>query len=255
MGSVIRSAYAWLLLSLIVLPLFPVSWLLEKLWHDPDGARMRLLVARWASLYTRLTPLYRYRVEGRDRIPAVGPYVLVANHESGLDVLSIFALRLDARFLADAWLFRLPLAGSLMRRCRHIPVDPERRESGRRALAEVDRVLADGAPVVIFPEGRLTPDGLGELRPGAFVAARRAGVPIVPVLLEGSGDAWRPGTLIVRGQHAIRIAVLPPIEAAEVKARDVEALSERVRAALVAARTRAGAVSPGPSARGQGDRV
>jgi len=243
--SFLRSVYAWALLTIVMLPLFPAAWLYARATarRDPDRTRLRVFVATWVSAYARLTPLYSFAVEGRERLPATGPYVLVANHESGLDSLSILYLRTPARFLAEAWIFRVPLAGPLLRACGHIRVKPGDRESGRRALEEVGEVLSKGSPVAIFPEGVLSPEGMTRFRPGAFVAARRAGVPIVPVLLEGTGQAWRPGTLVVRGRHDIRIAVLPPIDAAEVASTDPETLAERTRTAIASAR-RAPAVAP-----------
>lgn len=237
LGSFIRSGYAWVLLSLIVLPLFPAAWLFAAITgrRDPRRDRLRVFVSRWVSLYARLTPLYSFRVEGGEQLPESGPYVLVANHESGLDVLSMLRLGTRARFLAEHWIFEVPLAGPLMRKCRHIPVQVGDRESGRAALEEAGRALVAGSPVVIFPEGKLSPDGMAEFRPGAFVLAKRIGVPIVPVLLEG-GRAWRPGTLVVRGRHEVRIVVLPAIGMDTVAAEDAAALSARTRAAILEAR-------------------
>ncbi len=237
MGSKLRSAYAWVLLLVIILPLFPVAWLVWLLTGrlDPRRDGLRVLTARWASLYGRTSPLYRFRIEGRERLPD-GPHVLVANHESGLDILCLLLLRTRARFLAETWMFRIPLSGALFRRCRHIPLEPGDRESGRRALAGAAEALAEGTPVAIFPEGKMTPGGPAEFRPGAFVVAQRAGVPLVPVLLEGTGQAWRPGTMVVHGRHEIRITVLEPFSADDVKSAEPEALSARVRAALLAAR-------------------
>lgn len=236
-ASRIRSAYAWALLSLIMLPLFPVASLRRVLTarSDPHRDRLRVFVARWVSLYARFTPLYHFRLEGREHLPT-GPHVLVANHESGLDVLCLLQLHSPARFLAEHWLFAIPLAGRLFEDCRHMPVEIGNRESGRRALAEAEEALVEGTPVAIFPEGTLSPAGLAEFKPGAFVLARRAGVPLVPVLIEGAARAWQPGALTVEGRHAIRIAVLPPLAADEVQGSEPEALAARVRERLLAAR-------------------
>ena len=138
--SVLRSVYAWALLSVIALPLFPVVFVLRPLLlhFDPSGNRLRILIARWVSLYARLTPLYRFTVEGISNLPTSGPYILVANHESGLDVLSLLLLGVPVRFLAETWMFKIPLAGWLFRVCRHIPVKPGDRDSGRRALAAAE---------------------------------------------------------------------------------------------------------------------
>lgn len=239
MLSVIRSTFAWALLVGILLPLIPVLWIAPPLTRriDPRRDRLRKFTATWISTYAILTPLYRFRVEGRSRLPNGGPYVLVANHESGLDPLSLLLLRTPARFLVSASLFRVPLARWYFRLCRHIPVKLGDPESGRSALAQAGEALAEGTPVAVFPEGELLPDGMGPFRPGAFVAAQRAGVPIVPVLLEGAGGAWRPGSFAVSGRHEIRIAVLDPIPPADFRASSVNDLSDLVRARLEAART------------------
>ncbi len=213
--SALRTAYAWILLSVIVLPLFPVLFVCTPilLRLDPSGDRLRRFTARWVSVYGRLTPLYRFTIAGLQHLPNTGPYVLVANHESGLDVLALLLLAAPVRFLAETWMFKVPLAGWLFRTCRHIPVKPGDRESGRRALDAAEESIATGTPVAIFPEGRLSPDELGVFKAGAFVLAARARVPIIPVLIEGTGRAWRPGTVVVHGAHEIRISVLDPIRA------------------------------------------
>ncbi len=236
MGSVLRSLYAWLLLSALMLPLFAVATVYRRLTarSDPRRDRLRVFAAAWISLYGRFTPLYDFRIEGRERLPRGAPYVLVANHESGLDALILLMLRTPARFLAEDWMFRIPLARGLFEACRHIPLRVGDRESGRRALATAAEALGAGTPVAMFPEGQLNPAGLGEFRPGAFVLARRAGVPIVPVCIEGAGRAWQPGRFVVQGRHAIRITVLEPVPAQEVARTEPDALRARVRDRLAA---------------------
>jgi len=234
MGSVLRSLYAWLLLSALMLPLFPVATVYRRLSarSDPRRDRLRVFAAAWISLYGRLTPLYDFRIDGRERLPRDGPYVLVANHESGLDALILLMLKTPARFLAEDWMFRIPLASGLFEACQHIPLRVGDRESGRRALATAGEALFAGTPVAMFPEGQLNPAGLGEFRPGAFVLAHRAGVPIVPVRIEGAARAWQPGSFVVRGRHAIRIAVLEPVPARDVADTEPDALRARVRDGL-----------------------
>ena len=71
---------------------------------------------------------------------------------------------------------------------------------------------------------------------GAFVSALRAGVPVVPVLLEGAGGVWKPGSFAVRGRHEIRVAVLDPIPTTDLGDSSAEDLSELVRRRLLEAR-------------------
>ncbi len=223
-----------------MLPLFPVA-LVVRLVSQPFDRRgdwYRTFVATWVSMYGRLTPLYGFRIEGRERIPARGGYVLVANHESGLDTLAVMMLRTPARILGNLRHLRIPIAGLLFRSLAVIPVKPGDRQSGRAAIEEIEASLRAGTPVVVFPEGDLFPDTMGDFRSGAFVAAKRAGVPLIPLLLEGMGRAWRPGTMVVHGRHELRIAVLDPIDRRTVEASTVSQLADLARDRIVAARAR-----------------
>jgi 1-acyl-sn-glycerol-3-phosphate acyltransferase len=242
MWAKLRSAYAWVLLSVIMLPLFPVAALFRRATAriDPRRDRLRRLVASWVSVYGRLTPLYRYDVRGVERLSTDRPYVMVANHESGLDALSLLMLRTPVRFIAEDYLFALPLAGWLFRMSGQIPVKIGDRESGAQALERAERALADGTPVAFFPEGHLSLDGMAEFKPGAFVLARRARVPIYPVLLEGAGVAWRPGTLVVKGRHRIGVTVLDPIDVDEIQRVEPNELAVRTRKHLQALKGESG---------------
>jgi 1-acyl-sn-glycerol-3-phosphate acyltransferase len=234
MFSKLRSAYAWALFAAIMAPLLPVSWLYRRLHpHDPRGDRLRVLIARWSSLYARATPLYRFSIEGRDHLPGSGPFVLVANHESTLDNLCIQMLSTPVRFLAEHWIFDIPLSGPLCKRAEHIPVEVGNRESGHQALVTAEDALRAGSPVAIYPEGGLSPDEMKSFKPGAFVLAQRANVPIVPVRIVGAGRAWRPGTVVVEGTNEIRIVILPPVAPQEIAEQEPTEVAEAVRQRLL----------------------
>jgi 1-acyl-sn-glycerol-3-phosphate acyltransferase len=237
----LRSAYAWALLSVIMLPLFPALKLMRFLTResDPKGDRLRVFMARWVSVYGWATPLYRFEIVGSEKLPRGAPYVMIANHESGLDILAMLMLSTPARFIAEDYLFEATFASWLLRSTGQIPVRIGDRESGHQALAIAQASLAEGTPIVIFPEGHLSPDVLAPFRPGAFVLAQRAHVPLVPVLLEGAGRAWRPGTMVVTGSHVIRIRILDSIPVNEVTASQPEELAERTHKRFVAIQARA----------------
>ena len=243
MGSFIRTAYAWLLLSVIMLPLFPVAWLVHRATRRSDPLRggFRRFLSSWVSSYALLTPLYRFDISGREKLPRSGAYVLVANHESGLDTLALLLLHTPARFLADAGLFEIPLGGWLFRAGRHIPVrrgDRSREQSGQRVVESMLAAIDEGSPIAVFPEGDLSPDGMAEFKLGAFVVAKRSGTPIYPVRINGTGRAWRPGTVVVTGRHEIGIHVLDPITSEQVAASSADELALLARKAIEAAASR-----------------
>lgn len=164
-----------------------------------------LPVSRRANLPYRLVrmvgiPLlrlcFRFDVEGRENIPRSGSYVVIANHLNWLDeftLLYVFPVEPRLHFLADPtilvtrkfqwWLVRT--TGG------YVPVVRERR--GDKVLFHhVDRALAAGGAVAIFPEGDYGPKE-GELLPfhkGFAHFAIKAGVPVIPVALSGTKDLW-----------------------------------------------------------------
>lgn len=151
-------------------------------------------------------------MEGRENIPRSGNYVVIANHLNWLDefaLLLLFPIEPRLHFLADPtllvtrrfqwWLIRT--TGG------YVPVARDRRAD--RALFEhVDRCLAVGGAVAIFPEGNYGPRE-GELMPfkkGFAHFAIKSGVPVVPVALSGTKDLWL--------RKRIRVAIGSPLQAA-----------------------------------------
>lgn len=128
-------------------------------------------------------------VEGRERIAAGGRYVIMANHESGLDIpalLSALPPSIELRFLAKRSLFRVPFLGWSMRAMGFIPVDREDRSTAAVTLAQTLAQVRQGGSPLVFPEETFTADGC--LRPfsrGGFLVALKSGLPILPVGLEG----------------------------------------------------------------------
>ena len=147
-----------------------------------------------------------FRVEGAASAPA-GPVVYAANHQAMLDIPAL-ALGVPAPFVfvARSELRRLPLVGSILAVSRCVFLD-RRAPGGTGAALEAARErLEAGESVLFFPEGtRSYGRRLGRFYPGAFRLALEAGVPVVPVAIDGayrlldeSGKAARPGRVTVR---------------------------------------------------------
>lgn len=145
----------------------------------------RIVAGAWVLFhdYMRVLRLVRFDPRrARFDLPA-GPFVMVANHPTLVDVTALVAAIPDLVIVAKPILFRSPLIGRLLRYCDHI-------RSGEGAFpgaAVVDQALAHlraGTSVLIFPEGTRSPRrSVGTIRPGAFEIAARAGVPVVAALI------------------------------------------------------------------------
>ncbi|MFT3770872.1 MAG: lysophospholipid acyltransferase family protein [Minicystis sp.] len=134
---------------------------------------------------------------GLDNVPP-GPFVYCTNHQSLLDILVLGSvLPGDYKWAAKRELMKIPFLGWHLQLAGHVPVD---RGAGSRAAAQViDRfvkVLGEGKPLLVFPEGTRSEDGLLRgFKNGGFYAAVRAGVPVVPVALEGTHKLMKKGAI------------------------------------------------------------
>jgi 1-acyl-sn-glycerol-3-phosphate acyltransferase len=205
-------------------------------WIPPKGDWTRKAARLWGRIIC-WAALVRLRVEGAERVPVPEPVVFMSNHESWLDIPVLLpTIPGQVRFLAKKSLFSIPFLGWAMTAMGFIPVDRENRRSAVASFdAAADRIRA-GRSVLIFPEETRTGDGtLLPFQRGGFLIAIKAGIPIVPVGLDGprrclakKSYLLRPGTTTVRFGHPI------PTEGLGVTAKGT--LMEQVRVAIEALR-------------------
>ena len=155
-------------------------------------ALVRGLIAGFARVYWRL------RVDGAERLPATGAFILAPVHRSNVDtpIMSTLTHRY-MRYLGKEQMWKYGWSGWLWDTLGAFPV---RRESvDREAMRQSLQALLDGEPLVVFPEGTRR-DGpvIGELYDGAAHLALRAGVPIIPVGIGGSVRAMPKGARMLR---------------------------------------------------------
>jgi 1-acyl-sn-glycerol-3-phosphate acyltransferase len=163
-----------------------------------------------ALLRGYLTGYHRVVVEGREHLPLTGGALLVANHQSFLDIpmVAVGAPR-HVAFVARRSLARSRFLDWLMRHSECVLIDPG--SADRAALAAMIEHLQRGRCVAVFPEGTRTRDGaIGTFRGGAALAARRAGVPIVPAAILGAYEAW-PRHHRLPAPRRVRIRFTPPL--------------------------------------------
>lgn len=175
----------------------------------------------------------RYTVEGRNRIDPAGTYVYVANHQSTLDPPMIW-LSLGTPLHRIGYLFKsqvekVPLLGTGAKIIGMIPVDRSNRDRAVESVRRATESLRKGQPFGVFAEGTRTRNGdLLPFKKGAFHMAIAAGVPIVPVTIQGAFEAMPPGAVRLRSVP-IRIVIHDPIPTSGMTEADVDALLESTR--------------------------
>jgi len=166
----------WLLIVVTCLLLFVGALLLWAV-TAPFDRRLRALhlyACAWASLYTYVFPYWTVTVGHRERIRDGETYVLVANHQSLIDILVLFRLYKHFKWVSKESIFRVPFIGWNMTLNRYIAIRRGDRGDARRMMAACGDALESGSSIMIFPEGTRSPDGeLREFRHGAFTLACR----------------------------------------------------------------------------------
>jgi len=150
-------------------------------------------------------------VEGQENIPAEGGLILAPNHESYFDIFVICSLPVNFKWVAKAELKNIPLIGWAMRimGCYFVQRDGSSRDLN--VLKGVEQGLRAGGRILIFPEGTRTRTGeLLPLKKGAFRTAQNAGVPLIPIAIQGTGRIARPGQLPKRRGHKVGVRIGQP---------------------------------------------
>jgi 1-acyl-sn-glycerol-3-phosphate acyltransferase len=179
----------------------------------------------------------RYRVRGREHIPANRAVVFCSNHESNVDPPVLFqALHKRLHVLFKAELKKLPVLGAVMVAGGFVPVERDRREASMASIDHAAASIRAGNTFLIFPEG--TRSKTAELLPfkkGGFIMAIKAQAPIVPVAVSGGRSAMRKGSWLVR-PVMVDVKIGEPVETAGMSLDDRDELIEVVRGRIEALR-------------------
>ncbi len=170
----------------------PTLFLLTALMNAAVGVYIYTLIPEFLMrflIWMLVHTVYRLRQRGLEHVPAEGAAVLVCNHVSFVDPLVIAAAcRRPIRFVMDHSIFRIPVLNFVFRTGHAIPIAPRKENPAlmEAAFDEVERALAAGDLVCIFPEGQITRTGdLNPFRPGVERIVERSPVPVVPMALRG----------------------------------------------------------------------
>jgi 1-acyl-sn-glycerol-3-phosphate acyltransferase len=212
--QVMASCYFWLSLFLISGLLFPVGILLwiTTVLFDRRRYILHQFTCRWSDIILGINPYWKIQVQGRNKVDPARVYVMVANHQSGLDILVLFKLHRHFKRVAKKGLFLIPFIGWNMALNGYIPIERGRGRSKLQMMDKAAESIRAGNSVILFPEGTRSPDGkLQAYKTGAFRLALETHSPILPVVIKGTYHAIKKGGFLVHKNDQVKLVILDPI--------------------------------------------
>ena len=160
------------------------------------GNPVHIIARIWARGILYVSRI-RVKINGLNKIDPSHSYVYMSNHQSNFDIPVLLAhLPVQFRWLAKAELFKIPLFGRAMQGAGYVKIDRFNQESAFQSIKEAAAKMKDGVSVMIFPEGTRSRDGrIRPFKKGGFIMAVDAGVPIVPIVLQGTWSIMEKSSL------------------------------------------------------------
>jgi len=235
-------AYSAILTEIVLhLAFAPLLWWGRLRRRDAEVERQ---VERIASGWARRCLRYmqcRVQVEGLEHLPASGPVILMANHQSMFDIpLCLGFLGRTMGFVAKRELFRIPALSFWMRQIHCANMDRADVRSSGKLLEELSHQVREGGYLfLIFPEGTRTrhPEGeIGPFRRGALRLAAAEGMPVVPISVDGTRFLVKFKALrkVPPSRRVVRVRVAPAVRVAKgLSAPESKRLMEQIRHTIV----------------------
>jgi 1-acyl-sn-glycerol-3-phosphate acyltransferase len=194
--SLIWKVYVGILFVVMAILFFPFIYPL--LFSDRNKKRAFSVFVVWSWTF-RIVCFYHVRKMRKAELPD-GPYVILANHISYLDIFLMYTIvpKHPFLFLGKGELLRYPIIGAYFKRL-NIPVHRGDRVKAARSLIQATEEVQKGWSIVIFPEGRI-PNVNPKMIPfksGAFQLAKKLNLPIVPMTFTNNHTLFSDPTFIL----------------------------------------------------------
>jgi 1-acyl-sn-glycerol-3-phosphate acyltransferase len=201
---------------------------------DRQGRLAHRLTCALSHHYVRLNRGWQIELEGVEHLDEHKTFVMVANHQSLIDVLVLSGLGGFFKWVAKAQVWKMLGVGQLARINDYIPVAHGDLRSVRRMMRRCRAWLERGVSIFIFPEGERSFDGrLLQFKDGPFRLACETNTPVLPIVIDGTMFILPRGGWRVNFDVPVRVKVLPPVHPREVN-YDPKALNRLVKRLIAA---------------------
>jgi 1-acyl-sn-glycerol-3-phosphate acyltransferase len=221
--NAIISVIFWLYFALTLPIVFPIALIvrLVTIW-ETNRSISHYFSCAWSYLYSSVNPYWRFQVSDLSLADHRKTYVIVANHNSFIDILVLYRSWLNFKWVAKDELFRVPFFGWNMSLSGYIKIKRGDGASRKELFDTSSRWLRRGVSVLFFPEGTRSRDGhLQSFKPGAFKLAATHNLPILPLILTGTRDALPARSMIFSHRANMRMVALAPIDPADIQEEDL----------------------------------
>jgi len=211
------SIFIWIYWTLCIVTFFVIVSLLYLFTFPFDRFNQipNRTLKGLAKSMLMVNPGWDFIVEGAEADKVTKPTIVIANHQSFLDLPLFYLLPWSMKWVAKKSLFKIPILGWIIFMTGQIAIERYSLKSLKK-LDYLVQPIQNGIPGMIFPEGTRTEDGnLKAFKNGAFLMAKRYNFNLLPIVHNGGYEAMPSGSWRIDPRQTFKISVLDPIDPQE----------------------------------------
>lgn len=202
------------LFTVAMFVIFAVVWLLTVLF-DRNRVVCHHVSRFWSKMIYRLCPWWKVRITGMENVIYGRSYVVVSNHQAMLDIPLLYVLPFNFKWVSKREVYKIPVFGWVLWMHGDVAIERGASSAAKAMLAKCDKYLKRGVSIMMFPEGTRTKTGcVNNFKEGAVILAQQSGADILPVVIDGTFDAFGKGG--ITAPHTFQVRILAPISATEI---------------------------------------